>query len=35
VPHAALLHFPGCGHFPDLENEDAYLELVRGLVNGN
>jgi pimeloyl-ACP methyl ester carboxylesterase len=35
VPHASLLHFPGCGHFPDLENEQAYLELIRFLDNGN
>jgi len=28
VPHARWIQFPKCGHFPDLENPDAYLELL-------
>ena len=27
VPQAQIQHFPGCGHFPDLERTQQYLEI--------
>jgi pimeloyl-ACP methyl ester carboxylesterase len=32
VPRATFLEYAGCGHFPDLENPEAYTALVRSLT---
>jgi pimeloyl-ACP methyl ester carboxylesterase len=27
LPQAEIIHFPGCGHFPDLEQSERYVEI--------
>jgi pimeloyl-ACP methyl ester carboxylesterase len=27
LPQAEVIHFPGCGHFPDLERTDRYVDI--------
>ncbi len=34
VPRATFLEDQRCGHFPDLENPQAYVPLLRALANG-
>jgi pimeloyl-ACP methyl ester carboxylesterase len=28
VPHAEIVHFPDCGHFPDLEQSRRYADIL-------
>ncbi len=34
VPQADVVRFPECGHFPDLEAPERYVELVLSLTEG-
>lgn len=29
VPHARWIEFEHCGHFPDLENQEEYIRLLK------
>lgn len=33
LPQAAVHHYPGCGHFPDLEQPQVYAELALATLN--
>lgn len=33
LPHAQIIHFPECGHFPDLENLQRYVDIALATLN--